>query len=120
MGMSHRWPLPADHTAGRHARILVGQLLTGLPMADDAVLIASELAENAIRHGDPPTELHVDVTDGTVRICVVNTGQRGEPRVVDATHEDDRGRGLALVQALADDWGWHRDGDTTHVWAELR
>jgi hypothetical protein len=33
-----------------HARRFVGRILTGCPVADDALLCTSELASNAIRH----------------------------------------------------------------------
>jgi hypothetical protein len=85
---------------------------------DDAVQIASELAANAIGHGEPPVELLLDVAPDRVRISVSSVSAR-DPRPRVATLDDVRGRGLAIVAQLSHDWGWHRAEGRLHVWADL-
>ena len=55
----------------------------------------------------------------TVRVTVSDHGASGEPAVLDAATDMGHGRGMAMVQALADEVGWHRDGDRLDVWAEF-
>jgi anti-sigma regulatory factor (Ser/Thr protein kinase) len=118
------WELPDDLTAARVARELVADDLgrRGIPesAADDLVLIASELAANAIRHGRPPVLLTVDYSADRVRLTVSNHGDSPEPRVLEASPDAGHGRGLAMVAAISTDSGWERDGDRLDVWAEVR
>lgn len=101
-------PVPRSVTL---ARLRTARLVTewGHPaLAGDAALVVSKLATNALLHGS--------LRDRLVRVRIVPTGSvlrvevsdpRGErlpsPRPVG---EDDQfGRGLLLVGALADRWG---------------
>lgn len=117
------WLLPGDSSAGRvareHVALDLGQ--RGLPdqVTDDAVLIASELAANAVRHGQPPVLLRLDYGADVVRITVSNHGSSPDPRILTADTESDHGRGLAMVEAMARRVGWERDGDRLDVWAEV-
>ncbi|WP_329242143.1 ATP-binding protein [Streptomyces canus] len=116
----------------RLARRLAGQRLDawGIPYDCDThhalTLIVAELAANAVQHGRiPGRDFHLalayDVT--TVRIEVTDTRTEGVPVVPVAampTDLRDTGRGLLLVEHLADRWDWHprRDGPGKTVWAE--
>ena len=119
MAVTHRWPLPCDHRAAGEARRLVRSVLADWPFVDDAILVASELAANAIEHGEQPVELRLDVFADRVRVCVVNAAGDRIPEVRTVGDDAARGRGLALVHALAADWGWEHDGDRLSVWADL-
>ncbi|WP_406284865.1 ATP-binding protein [Embleya sp. NBC_00896] len=79
-------------------------------LSDIAVLLASELATNAVRHAGLGRPFSVVVRrdrtpDGTscVWIEVHDTDPR-TPEVVEATDDDTGGRGLLLVESLADGW----------------
>ena len=117
------WVLPDDLSAARAARVHVADELgrRGVPdaVADDVVLVASELAANAIRHGSPPALLRLDYSAGRVRVTVTSHGGSADPEVVDAATDAGHGRGLAMTKAVADDLGWERDGDRVDVWAEF-
>ncbi|MEU7045390.1 ATP-binding protein [Streptomyces varsoviensis] len=79
---------------------------------DAAMLVVSEPATNAVRHGalgDREFEVAVTVlADGSCFVEVTDTARRSPvPRV--AADEDESGRGLHLVQAVAEARGvWHR------------
>ncbi len=98
-------------------------------VVDDAVLILSELLSNACRHGRPLGR-HTDVGDGDVRaawrvdtggaLTVEVTDGGGPTRPIPATPSVTArgGRGLNIINALAQEWGVRDDssGEVT-VWA---
>ena len=86
--------------------------------ADIAILLTSELVTNAIRHGDSPILLRAGLVRDRLRVEVVDHAVDGV--AVRKAHEDDEdGRGLHLVDALADSWGWSPIMNGKHVWFEL-
>lgn len=117
----------------RLARRLCGTRLDawGIPYGSDAhdvvTLVVAELCANAVRHGhvagrDFHVLLTADPATGTVRIEVSDTRGEHLPRVPATTAQDgDGGRGLLLVEALADRWGCSpraTGGPGKTVWAE--
>ncbi len=94
-------------------------------LLDTAVLLASELCENAVLHAGTEFELAVTVTDTAVTVEVTDRGNGplelhlSQPRQRygrAASH----GRGLALVQRLASAWGTRHESDGRHViWFSL-
>ncbi|MEU9608557.1 ATP-binding protein [Streptomyces sp. NPDC048057] len=102
---------------------LAGWGLAGIEEA--ALIVLSELLTNAVRHASTSpgrqieTRCSVAVEGGAVRIEVHDTGD-GWPHVVKPGPEAVGGRGLWLVEALADGWGVaNRMGPGKCVWAEL-
>ncbi|MFI6693526.1 ATP-binding protein [Streptomyces sp. NPDC050433] len=97
----------------------------GLPgeLGDTAALLLSELVTNALRHGSPPgREIVVTArrADGLLWLEVEDAGD-SLPRPRDPDLVDECGRGLALVAALADDWGVApRQGPGKRVWVTLK
>jgi anti-sigma regulatory factor (Ser/Thr protein kinase) len=74
-------------------------------LLDDVALLLTELTANAIRHAHGVVGVEVDL-DGdrlTVRVC---DEEDAGPRVSQASSDDEGGRGLWLVDAIADRWGW--------------
>lgn len=87
-------------------------LAYGSTVSDAAELLVAELAANAAMHGRVPGrdfELKLTLTDAVLRIEVSDTrGEKRPPepgRVTPPAATDDTGRGLLLVEALADRWG---------------
>ena len=121
--MIHEWVLPDDLTAARAARALIDEALdaagVGGEPRDDAILIASELAANGVRHGKPPISLTLSIHGDRLRITIANHGDSLDPRIVAADPHAPHGRGLAMVEALATEVGWERDADRLDVWAEI-
>ncbi|MCP2312530.1 MULTISPECIES: ATP-binding protein [Kitasatospora] len=92
----------------------------GVPeLADTAELLASELVTNALVHTGhgavfdavltAEQRLRIEVHDGTTRL----PGRRHPSESATS------GRGLLLVEALADDWGVQLRGDGKVTWFEL-
>ncbi|HAM03187.1 MAG TPA: hypothetical protein DCQ30_13320 [Acidimicrobiaceae bacterium] len=89
---------------------------------DPVVLVVSELVSNAILHAggaDQLIELRADHHAGVVHIEVHDHDPRPPetgPTPVDA----DRGRGLLIVDQLAQEWGWEPvRGNGKRVWCEV-
>jgi anti-sigma regulatory factor (Ser/Thr protein kinase) len=83
-------------------------------LVEEAVIVASELVTNAIRHGTCPSGPNTDVAsvmlawqrhDGRI-ICVVTDGSAMPPVLEQADISAESGRGLQVVHALAAAWGW--------------
>ncbi|MEU0166956.1 ATP-binding protein [Streptomyces iakyrus] len=121
-------PLSATRRGARLARLLATEQLRswGLPL-DPARLIVAELASNAAVHGRVPGRsfrLGLTVTaPATLRIEVTDARDERLPTRARGTvgaEPTEAGRGLLLVEALADRWGV-RTGPVPckTVWAEL-
>lgn len=112
-----------------HARRFVARVLDGCPVVDDALLCASELASNAIRHTRTGLSgtFQVVVWRGRASVCVAVLDDGSDttptPARVPRGALAESGHGLLTVQALAAWWGHHiyRDGSTrgTAVWFRL-
>ncbi|MFH9570168.1 ATP-binding protein [Streptomyces sp. NPDC017454] len=95
-------------------------------LVDVAELLATELVSNAVRHTKGPAALRVCWSPpGTLRIGARDADPEPPepPRPFGRVEELEEGRGLALVRACADVWGWHplsRLGNRgKYVWCEL-
>ena len=86
-----------------------------------AALVVTELVTNAVRHGDEPIELHVDLTDGTLRVEVADSDRHvDDVHIAAGTTDSVTGRGLALVEGFSHRWGADGQADRGKtVWAEL-
>ncbi len=87
-------------------------------LLEDAAIVASELATNAVRHARSPFRVSMSRIDGTVKLMVRDGSEvPAEPRPL--TTDLEGGRGLTLVAALCPSWGTERTADGKVVWAEL-
>ncbi len=120
-----RWCLPAVAASAAKARHLAldqaraWDLRLEEETADTLQLIISELVGNAVRHGAATlitlglrvddNQMYVEVSDGSV----------GAPVERAAACEDESGRGMTLVTALASHWGVRPIPGGKVVWATL-
>ncbi|KUN98900.1 ATP-binding protein [Streptomyces caeruleatus] len=120
--------IPNDVRAVTVSRRTLRLILTmhGLiDLADTAELLATELVANAVLHTKGPAALRVRWSAGVLRIGAwdANPEPPEPPRELAALGEAEEGRGLALVRACSDLWGWQpltRNGNRgKYVWCEL-
>ena len=94
------------------------------PAVGDAALVVSELLSNSIQHAWPlPGEqLQVAwlVEPGSVEVAVRDGGGPTQPQQDYPSGSALGGRGLGIVDRLAEDWGIRRDNSGQTVWAVLR
>ncbi|WP_406342964.1 ATP-binding protein [Streptomyces sp. NBC_00648] len=119
-----RYPRSAGQARAALRQQLAEWAITG-ESADIAELLLSELVTNAIAHGQasPGREIGVRfaLCDGRLRM-EVSDAHDALPKPRPAGDDDENGRGLTLVAALADNWGScpRRGGIGKTVWAELK
>ncbi|MEU5214922.1 ATP-binding protein [Streptomyces sp. NPDC020807] len=120
--------LSSTPRGARLARLLAGEWLRAreLPyeVVEAAEQVVAELALNATTHGRVPGRdfrLELRVHDDTLlRIEVTDTRGADLPRIAPLCPERESGRGLLLVEALADRWGVETGPvPRKTVWAEL-
>ncbi|MGW4032530.1 SpoIIE family protein phosphatase [Streptomyces sp. NPDC004838] len=86
---------------------------------DLGVLATSELVANSLKHGTPPMRLRLRRTDRRL-IIEVTDGDDHLPRPRRAETEDEAGRGISIIAAIASSWGSRRTpGGGKAVWCEF-
>jgi two-component sensor histidine kinase len=119
--------LPFLPTSNRTARGLLSAYLRSTPLgtslSQDAAIVLGELVANSLDHGRPDARDGLEVTwrldGGRLQLSVCDGGGGAtRPQVVAAGPWATRGRGLAMVQALAESW-WVDDATGTCVTAVL-
>ncbi|MGP3984306.1 ATP-binding protein [Streptomyces sp. KR80] len=113
------------------------------PLAETLILLISELVTNAVVHTGCPAVLRMLLPDAdaaasvpgtaagaveasalrargaeTVRVEVADRSLR-PPMPRHAQGEETNGRGLELVDGLADRWGWRAEGAGKSIWCEV-
>ncbi|MFI8461311.1 ATP-binding protein [Kitasatospora sp. NPDC085464] len=108
------------------ARHLLRAYLAALPdgerYSDVAELLLGELVANAVQHSSAPPDRLVEVRFSVVRDLLrleVHDAGAGRPSVRTAGTDEERGRGLFLVNELAERWGCcpRSGGIGKFVWA---
>jgi anti-sigma regulatory factor (Ser/Thr protein kinase) len=107
----------------RQARNFVGRVLGACPAADDAVLLAGELATNAVTHTASGSGGEFTVTvhraGAWARVEVRDEGSAMTPRARASSVPDESGYGLGLVELMANRWGFGGGLRGRVVWFEL-
>lgn len=116
---------PRAVTVCRRTLRLILTLHGLIRLADTAELLATELVANAVLHTKGPATLRVRWSAYVLRIGAWDADPEPPPPPHDLTDLTDaeNGRGLALVRACSDLWGWQplaRNGSRgKYVWCEL-
>lgn len=111
---------PAGIRAAR--RFVERQVLArgGSAIAEEANLVAAELLANAVQHGRAPVTVDVRAQGELIRVEVRDADSRPPVRAARGVTANMTGRGLALVDAIANRWGVEQvPGDGKVVWAEF-
>jgi anti-sigma regulatory factor (Ser/Thr protein kinase) len=116
--------LPSLPGSVRDARRFVSDALAKVgagSLIEVASLLTSELVTNAIVHAGGPVLVRVSKAHHTVRVAVRDRSS-ARPRRRQSAESSLTGRGLGLVDRLAERWGadTETDGPGKVVWFELR
>ncbi|GAA3822012.1 ATP-binding protein [Streptomyces chiangmaiensis] len=119
VGRARRWA---------RSRLVGSGIAVDEPLAETLVLLVSELVTNAVVHTGCPAVLRLLLTGvrddasgapaGTVRLEVTDASAR-PPVPRRAMGDETGGRGLELVDGLADRWGWDLEGVGKRIWCEV-
>jgi hypothetical protein len=113
---------PADHSVplARHVTLDLLRLWRAPHDRDDAALLVTELVTNVVDHvgGEASFTLELELAGGRLRVAVVD-GSSVLPVVRELNSAHPRGRGLLLVQALAERWGCEERDGGKRVWLDL-
>lgn len=113
--------LPLDEWAPRLARqalrpILISWGFTDRGWLDSAELVVSELVTDAVRHGGGCLELHADCHNQQVTLTAAD-GSAVIPERRDPSNHG--GRGIMIIEMLAERWGVETSQDGKRVWVRL-
>ena len=90
---------------------------------ENARVVISELVANSVRHAQPLSDgqIHVSWTleDRGLQLSVTDGGSGTRPRTVNAPSSALAGRGMAIVEILAQEWWTERTGSRSTVHALL-
>jgi anti-sigma regulatory factor (Ser/Thr protein kinase) len=115
--------VPADPRAPSSARRWLRRLLhdwrVPADVVDDATTCLSEVVTNAVIHAGSGARVAAELDEGRLLVSVVDTGRLGSAQRGDLANDEIRGRGLAVVEALATAWSSERRSDGTLVWFEF-
>ncbi len=102
-------------SAGRHADVA--------PAVEDAVeravLVIDELMSNALRHGSPPSDLHIGDDDGRWIVIVTDGAPGRAPTPARERPAGQGGYGLYVIADLTAEHGVHYEAERKLVWACL-
>lgn len=110
--------LPADARSARRARRWVTDNMAGLglePLCDAVELLTVEVVTNALLHAGTAVRLQVR-RDGPGVTVEVHDGSRVPPQRQHFSRTATTGRGVGLLDDLADGWGWRPERDGKTVW----
>jgi CheY-like chemotaxis protein/anti-sigma regulatory factor (Ser/Thr protein kinase) len=88
-------------------------------LSDEASLVVTELAANAVLHAGTPYDVRISHSGGVVRI-EVGDDDAGTPEPQPFSAVAESGRGIVLVSAISASWGIEAQPRGKVIWAELR
>jgi Histidine kinase-like ATPase domain len=106
-------------------RAFLTRLLEGWSVADDVVesaaLLTTEIMANALEHGNGLVSIGIALDKGLLHISVGDNAATSQPHVLSMDSDSDSGRGMWIVDILAQDWGSEATpgGIGKTVWFEL-
>ncbi len=108
--MTVRVPFAASSVAVARTQLRAWMRAEGCPREaiEDGRVVISELVANSVRHAKPLSDGTILISWGRerrgIRISVTDGGSTSRPRALRASASAVSGRGMAIVEALAQDW----------------
>ncbi|MCV2490340.1 ATP-binding protein [Geodermatophilus sp. YIM 151500] len=114
-------PVAGSVPVARHVVVDLLRVWGARQEVDDAALLITELVANVVDHAGGEAGLTVEVVlaGEWLRISVAD-GSAVRPVVRELEGDAPRGRGMQLVQAVADRWGSEDHQGGKRIWFELR
>ncbi|MGY1698960.1 ATP-binding protein [Geodermatophilus sp. SYSU D00766] len=122
--LTARVDLPPSARSVPVARHLAREVLLAWDAPQDSAdveLLVTELVANVVDHvgGESVLSLELEYSDGWLRIAVAD-GSAVRPVVGELRGDQPRGRGMQIVDAIADDWGVEDVDGGKRVWFSLQ
>ena len=114
-----RWELPSAQELPARVRTLVRAELAGCwldEQRDTCVVLLSELVTNAVRYGGAGSIVVQLVLAGSEVVCGVGDQSSAPPVPARPRLDEEGGRGLALLAAMANTYGWYHTATGKTVW----
>ncbi|TDC49661.1 ATP-binding protein [Micromonospora sp. KC207] len=105
------------HEALNGHALAEGEELDDIP--ERVVLVATELATNALLHGLPPTTVRLLRDDDLFILDVADHDLTTVPEMAETRPLGAGGRGLQLARAFSLDVGWYATEGAKHIWASF-
>ena len=114
-------PIPRSVPVARHVAREVLAAWRAPQDTGDVDLLVTELVANVVDHvgGESVLSLELEYSDGWLRIAVAD-GSGIRPVVGELRGDQPRGRGMQIVEAIADEWGVEDVDGGKRVWFVLR
>ncbi len=113
---------PPDLESAGEARRFARQALEQLgceDLTDTVQLLVSELVVNAVLHASSPSRLSLSLDDERLRVEVADLDP-ALPQIQAFAPSAASGRGLLILDSLADEWGVEPSAQGKTVWFALR
>ena len=113
--------LASGQAAPESARAFVREILKAWELhriSQVTELLISELVTNAVRHVDSTITVRASRRTSRVRVEVEDASPT-PPRLQHPQPDEPDGRGILIIDTLADDWGTDVDSDGKTVWFEI-
>lgn len=118
VGVAHERPIGGPEALAELRLWIRTHVVAAQDALDDAQLLATELASNAIEHAGGPRVVRIAVTDDEFTVEVDDSAADAPLTIGISRLGGTRGRGLLLVNALGR-WGVHRYPSGKTVWATI-
>jgi anti-sigma regulatory factor (Ser/Thr protein kinase) len=114
-------PTSASVTAARRIAVDLLRVWRAPHDLDDVALLVTELVTNVVDHvgGDDTFTVELALGGDSLTIGVVD-GSAVKPVVRELNSDEPRGRGMRMVQAIADTWGIEDHHGGKRVWLTLQ
>jgi anti-sigma regulatory factor (Ser/Thr protein kinase) len=113
--------LPSMLAASRIARTSLRETLRSWDLdrlTDVALLLASELVNNAVLHVASPSTMRLSLLRNSIRV-ELDDASVSPPTLDHADEADEHGRGIFLVATVSDHWGYKLNAHGKTIWFEL-